>query len=299
MTDQLNVDLSALEEFKKQADSPETDIAEANATAEVLDEPSDAPSEEFDGETSVKEEKATKESEEDYAKSLGWDPAGEFSAGEWLRRGELLKEISTTKKELKKLVAALKHQQKYMNQQQEVGYKKALEDLHIARYEAIQRGDVDSVNYLDQEIQKSANELNTIKKEELPPELLDFRDRNLKWLEQDPSYTAQQIKEFAFNRDNQLGAFHLPTEEHLARLEKDIRNKFPDYFNEAARTARSNPAVSMSTATPRGNGKRGSEYDLLTPEQKRICAEFEYKDIMSKSEYIKQLKELGEFNKEV
>ena len=48
----------------------------------------------------------------------------------------------------------------------------------------------------------------------------------------DPSYRAQQVREFIENRDQELTKFGLTPEKHIEVLENDLKVKFPERFQK-------------------------------------------------------------------
>lgn len=219
------------------------------------------------------------------AERHGWDPNKEKSAEEFVEYA--LKNLEPRGKEIKELKSTLDELKSMMDKQQELGYKKAVEELKAQRLEAIRDGDVSEVDRLDVEIQKNQSNI----KDEQSAEVNSFLERNNSWIK-DPSYRAQQIRDFAHKRDQELAAFNLNPHEHLKTIEADIKSEFKDYFHEEPAEV---PTVSVESSGSAVSGTRVKKttFNDLSPEQKTICRQFERQGVMSADEYIKQLKEIG------
>lgn len=292
-------EVSSLEELEAKVASASGEIAAIDAKEEAHEEP--------EQQVQTQEEKepkqeAVQEIEEDSfdaddvlsdeereAVKQGWKPDGPLDAGEFIRRGELLDKISSLNKEIKQMRSAMEHQNKYMTQQQELGYKKALEDLQARRVEAIHLGDVEQVTELDKQIKDvEAQKPPTTDMEN--PIVRDFKARHESWIN-DPSLEGEEMRQFVSERDMALVQYNLSPEEHIKIIEQDLRKKFPSRFAEKKQSPR-DVSVETSTATPRKTGKYS--FDSLSATQKQVCRQFERKGIMTREEYVKQLKDLGE-----
>lgn len=244
-------------------------------------------------ESAAEEPEASVQSEEEaLAAKQGWRPDGPLSAGEFLRRGDLFDKISSLNKEISSLKHSLEHQNKYMKHQQEVGYKKALDDLQQQRTDAILRGDVKEVNKLDEDISNLKTTATPATPMDEPAAVQDFKTRHADWLN-DPGFEAEEMKKFVMERDKTLMSYNLAPEEHLKILEADLRYKYPHRF-EKTKEQHQTSSVEVSTASSAPKKASSGGYDQLSPEQKRVCREFVKMGLFTKDEYIKQLKDLGE-----
>lgn len=224
------------------------------------------------------------------AKEKGWNPDGEKSAEEFLRAEPLYDEIKARGKEIKELKQTLDELKGHMDKQQELGYQKALHELKAQRVDAIEMGDVKNVNELDQQIKEYEQNLNV--QPAVLPEVAAFQDRNKEWIE-DPSYEAQQIREFAHQRDQELAQFNLPPEEHLKMIESDIRKKFKSRY-ASDEGSRKGMAVETDAAPAKPVHKKRYKFSDLNAEQKKCARHFEKRGIMKVEDYIKSLVDLGE-----
>ncbi len=272
-------------------------IAEQLAAKGVID---DAVSEKVhasgEEETKESEEKNTAAPEEKVidaeaeATAKGWKADGPKSAEEFLRAEPLYDELKQRGKEIKDLKMTLDELKSFMSEQKEMGYKQALNDLDLAKTQAIEAGDVDAVKNLDEQIK----EHETTAQQASPPEVDQFLKKNDAWLS-DPSAEAQDMRDFAHKRDQELTAFNMPPEAHLEQIETDLKLRFPHRFGEVEEVPQSRVSSVESDSAPAGSrGDKTIKFADLSPEQKDCARQFEKRGVMKVDEYIEHLKELGE-----
>lgn len=291
---------SVTQRLKEMGVVTDGDSREVQETAQETEEavrPIDEPEQESSRELSEFEQ-------EQVAK--GWDPDGEKTAEEFARAEPLYGEISKRGKRLKEkdreiddlrqtmneLKEHLAKQQQSMQQQQQIGYQRALEELYERRVDAIEAGNVQEVANLDQQINETSSQMQNIQRQELPAPAKAFYERNKDWLESKDA-TAFEIREYADKRDKDLTRFNLPLDEHVRILEGDIQKKFADRFGE---TAVNSPTVQAVEANTKTNTPRRSKYTIndLSDIQKACCNRFVKNGIMTAQQYIQQLVDMGE-----
>lgn len=265
-------------------------VPQETKTEEKTDEPKAVETQDSQEET--KEEAVLESSEEvstteQEAMAKGWKPDGVKSAEEFLRAEPLYEEIKSRGKEIKELKETLDALKSHMDKQQEVGYKKALDDLKEQRIEAIQMGDVEAVDKLDSEIADHT-------KQALPTVVESFQERNKTWLN-DPSLKAEEMRQFMLERDNQLAKFNLSESEHIKIIEQDLREKFVSYFEPEGDVVETKPAaVESGKHKPSPKKKAKFSFDDLSPVQKQCARRFNKSGVMSVDQYIQSLIETGE-----
>lgn len=274
---------------------------DAKPQEEVTQEKTDEAPEVLEGqhnrETSIEIEDIEDDSEaaeiafnsvEEEAAAKGWKPNGPKSADEFLRAEPLYEELKSRGKEIKELKSTLDELKAHMDKQKELGYKQAMQELYSARKEAIEMGDVESVDNIDLQIREHEEEANTLTHN---PHVQEFADNNKAWIN-DPSYEAQKIREFAQHRDEQLVAFNLDPSEHLRILEKDVKKEFSSYFGED--TIKSEVSSVESDIAPTSPSSKKYSFKDLNADQKDCYRHFTKRGIMSGDQYIKSLIESGE-----
>jgi len=231
---------------------------------------------------------------ENQAIELGWKPDGPKSAEEFIRAQPLYDELKKRGKEIKKLNSRLEELTNHVSGLKKAGYKEKLDLLSAEREDAVARSDLDTLNYLDDELYNLKSEMSQVEEEhpEAPPEAMEFIHK-YENVFKDYSLEAEEVKNFVAERDVQLASHNLEPDIHIKTLEKDMKAKFPKFFEVKGKE----PTVSAVESDSRPvTTKRRAKFTFsdLTHHQKEICKGFERKGIMSTDEYIKQLVEIGE-----
>lgn len=231
---------------------------------------------------------------EEEALSTGWNPEGEKSAEEWVRSAPLYQAITQRNKKIDQLERSLQELTKHMDQQREVGYKQALEDLQSRRRMAISDGDIEAVEELDTKIDeiKSFNQPSQPQDINNHPAVQSFAQRHASWVN-DPSYEAEEMRTFARERAEILqNNYNMDIEQALVEVEKDLRYKYPDKFKNSR--AEEPVKVDMSTThpAPRAN-KKTVNISQLNPSQKMLYNWLKQENPDKAKKYIKDLIDAG------
>lgn len=227
------------------------------------------------------------------AKSHGWKVDGEKGAKEFIEFA--LDNFSPRGKEIKELKATVDAMKTHMDKQRQAGYQQALYDLQQARQDAILDGNIAEVDALDQRIEQHERELEkeTPEEQSFSPEAMEFMERHSDWIQDKESLLAFEMRQFTEQRDTALAALNLPHDKHIAVLEKNLKEKFPQYFN--ASDTKSHASVDRDSYSGTVKTRRGkSGFEDLNPAQKLAARQFEKRGVMTVDQYITQLKELGE-----
>lgn len=230
----------------------------------------------------------TREQEiEQQARAQGWTPRENFKGhesdyvgpAEFVRRGELFSKIADQKQELLELRGAVNSFGDLIKAEREKAAAEERARLEQKRVEAIQEGDVDQVNYLDNEIRKQSNKevAPAPKTEEAPvqvehpSEALDFQQRNAAWFNQD-NIANKAMMTAAIEAEQQLMASNpdMPLAERLRQVEVQIQEAFPHRFKNANRERPA--AVTMGSGEAKSQAKNTMKvsYASLSDRQKRV-----------------------------
>ena len=245
-------------------------------------------------ETVLVDKTSTSEQE---AIAKGWKPDGPKSADEFLRAEPLYEELKQRGKELKTLRSQVETLTKHVGGLKKAGYQEKIDVIQAERESAVARSDQDSLNYLDDELQKvqieMVQEVQEVQEPQAHPAALEFLDK-YKDVLQDYSLEAQGIKEFIDERDKQLATHNLDPVIHMKTLEKDMKSQFPDRFRTEQQTEA--PIMAVESDSRPVTSRRKSKYAFsdLSADQKNIYKYMERKGVMTGPEYIKQLAEIGE-----
>lgn len=221
----------------------------------------------------------------------GWNPTGEKSAEEWARAAPLYDELKERGRELKQLRRTVDEMKQHMQKQEKLAYERALADLQSQRNAAIQNGNVNLVNQIDE---AQANLVPTsYEAVEEPLAVSDFKERNASWLN-GTSYEEMKMAEFALKRDNELAAKKLSPDAHMKVLEEHIKKEFPEYFRTGEERTTSAVESGYGDNVAKPVSKRKATFNDLDSTQKQIARDFERMGVMKVEEYVKQLVDAGE-----
>jgi len=240
----------------------------------------------------------TTSSIEDRAREQGWRPKEEFdgdpskwvSAETFVAKGELIDRIESLGKKLKDSEKTIKMLSEHHTKVKESEFKRAVEFLKSQKKAAYESGDVDKIIELDDKIaevrdtqkaQKQQEQVNDTP--ESHPAFQSWASEN-KWYETDSEMRADaDAFGEAYARNNQ----DKTPQEVLEYVTKKIKKAYPEKFT--------NPNRNKPTGVESGSGTRqGSSRDTftLTEEETRVMNTFTRNGIMTKDEYIKQVKEM-------
>jgi len=262
-------------------------------------------------ETGKPEETKQTETDEDrieaLAREMGWTPKEDFKGDDadfvdaetYIRRGRDIQEsMRKSLKEQKQQLAAMSNSLAELKSHNEKVYKaeiarlkKELTSLKTQKKEAIEEGDVDRVNDIDEQIDVIKESISSEKEEPAttnqPPENPEFNE----WLKNNQWYLEDD--EMARYADSIAATHRGISFKRIAKLvDKSIREVFPDKFPDKQKT-KANTNTTTTTTRVEGSTRqrpsgRFTEADL-TPEQKSIMNQFVRQGIMTKEEYIKDI----------
>lgn len=229
------------------------------------------------------------------AREKGWRPKEEYEGdpNAWVGAEEFVKrqplfdkiKIQTKKlKELEKTVEALaKHYQTNIQQAKE----RAIADLKAERREAIELGEADKVEQIDERIQSVQKMPDPVAPPQtLAPEIEQFVEDNRDWFNKDQELTAFAVSYNEAYLKNHPGDLAQSLTETL----KAVKRAFPDKFTN---TKRQSPSSVEGGGSPTGSGSKYS-VSRLNREQKLVYDQLvrTHKQ-MSHDEYFKSLDEAG------
>lgn len=272
----------------KSADTKDEDVVD------TADEDKDDASEEKD---IKKEEEGEPDQDEERALASGWKPEKEWTgdpkkwvpADEYLRRGELFEKIESQGRELKESKKVLRMLQEHHAKVKETEYKRALDDIKARKKQALIDGDADAVMQADDELidikaEAKAAEVSA-KQEARRPD-----PRFVAWVEKNAWYVQdEEMHSFA----DDIGFAHAkshPTktpEEVLLYVESRVKKVYPDKFTNPLRKRPG--VVEGNDRTDAVRKSVGDDFEL-TKEERKVMNTFVSEGVMSKEEYIAEIK---------
>jgi len=235
---------------------------------------------------------------EDVAKEQGWKPKEEFdgdvskwvSAETFVAKGELIEKIESLGKELKNTKKAMGMLQEHHKKVKETEFAKAVEYLKAQKKAAYEAGDVDAIVELDDKIaevretqknQKIALEEET-KQNNVHPEFSSWVSKN-KWYDSDVELRDEADAlgtSYAKRTGKEPG-------EVLKYVEEQIKKLHPDKFSNPNRNK---PSTVEGSGTS-GVTRKVEDIDM-SDEERQVMMTFVRANIMTKEQYIADLKAL-------
>ena len=231
---------------------------------------------------------------EDQAREQGWRPKEEFEgdpekwkpAKEFVERGELFGKIDGLGKELKETRKALKMLQEHHTKVKEVEYKRAVDELKALQKRHLEEGNSDG--YLE------ASELLTdLKAEQKAREAVSAAQpaqtdpRFSSWIDANPWYTKDpDMREYADVVGLGYANKHpgIDPEDVLKYVSVQVKSFFKDKFKNPNRER---PSAVEGNSTPTASNKSSFE---LTDDERRVMNTFVRAGVMTKDEYVAQVK---------
>jgi len=235
---------------------------------------------------------------EQQAKEQGWKPKEEFQGdpGQWrpakefVDRGELFGKIDTLGRELKETKKALQMLQEHHSKVREVEYNKALQELKTLQKKHLEEGNSDG--YLEttelltdlkaeQKAREVINEQATQQEQpSVDPRFVTWVGRNI-WYEKD-----DEMRQFADAIGTGYAKVHPDTnpEEVLKYVSAQVKARFPHKFKNPNRD---NPGTVGTSDTSNTSNSKSLQ---LSEEEKRVMNTFIRNNVMTKEEYLIELK---------
>jgi hypothetical protein len=224
-----------------------------------------------------------------------WRPAKEF-----VERGEIFKNLHSTKRELQKTQAALSAQMRHHALVFEKAHQKALADLRLEKRQAIRNQDFEQLEAVEtrieavqaehvQEAAQLAQVQQTAQQEQFSPEFQEFTNKN-PWYLTDPDLnTEADILGAKFLKS---GGDRSQLFDHVA---KEIKKRNPEKFGTVKPTARVAAPSAVSAPARKAVGAKAASINDVPDYMKDVVKNFCASTGMSEADYVKQLKEIGAF----
>lgn len=226
----------------------------------------------------------------------GWKPEADFkadpknegkkwrSAEEFMDRKSLFDRIESGNHELKQVKKTLQQLSQHHANVEKVAYEKALATLKEQRKEALAENDLVKAEELRDEMDEVKEKMQKIQPPvEVPqgpaPEFVEFKQRN-SWYQRDDPMTR-----YADSVGRELFEKGTPPEKILQEIEKRTREAFPEKFRNPNRE-------SAPEMVPSGRRVTNQSGFRLTDEEERIVKNFVATGIMTREQYIADLKKL-------
>lgn len=226
----------------------------------------------------------------------GWVPKDTFQgdehkwvdAGEFLRRGELFKKIEQVSHTAKRAQQTLEEFKQHYAKVRETEYQNALKTLRAERRAAMADGDFERMEAIEERMEGVKTEAANVQAEVATTNTPEVHPDVAAWVEANPWYNKDpDMRAFADGAAMQLNKEGVGGKELLKAIDAKIRKTFPNKFTNPNRER---PGAVESTSTKSSTVKKDS-YEL-SDQEKRICDTFVRDGIMTREEYIADLKKV-------
>jgi hypothetical protein len=279
------------------------DTSTEDVNTSVIAQAADAGEAEVAKEQSAQPESApVQNNSEDEARKLGWRPKEEFDnpekwvdAKEYLYRRELMDKIHNQNRNMKRMNEELEtyrrsieNVEKIITRREELARQQERETVMRERREAIQNGDIEAVERLDEKISHLKDEPVKKTQPDLPPETRDWlKQHESTWFNKNSLENIEMMDEAA-RIEERFCKYNPNTsvQDVLDTVEKEIRRKYPHRFKNP--NLERKPEVEASGEY--GSAKK-SRIDMgkVTPALKTIAEQFVRKGLYkSADEYYKE-----------
>lgn len=232
---------------------------------------------------------------ESAAREKGWKPKEEYEgddnawvgAEEFVKRQPLFDKIKTQSKKLKELEKTVEAMAKHYQTNIQQAKERAIADLKAQRKEAIELGDTNTVDQIDQKIDHvKAMPDPDIQPKGMAPEIEQFVAENSSWFNKDEEMTSFAV---AYN-ENYLRKHPGDLDKSLDETLKAVKRAFPDKFQNQRRATP--PAVEGAGTPNTGAGKYSTS--RLNQEQKLVYNQLvKVHKQLTHEEYFKSLEDAG------
>lgn len=235
---------------------------------------------------------------EQKALEMGWRPKSEFEgdeddfidAQEFVRRKPLFEKIDHVGKELRETRKALKALQEHHTKVKEAEYQNALKQLRAEKKVALEEGDADRLIEIDEQMAET-KAAEAAQRTQQQQQAAQPHPNFVQWVGKNPWYQSDvELRTVA----DQIGSAYavknpdIHPDDVLKYVEQRIRKLYPENFRNPNKERPS--AVEGRTQTQASEKKDGVSDYPLTDEERRVMNTFVRQGIMTKEQYIKDLK---------
>lgn len=232
---------------------------------------------------------------EQRALEMGWRPQSEFNgdavdfidAKEFVNRKPLFDRIESQSKQLKNVSKALDALKQHYTKVQETEFNRALSTLKAERRSALQDGDGEKFDKLDDEIKDVEKQLVDVKANANVPAVQEETQHPefVAWAAKNQWYSSTgYMRSFADEFGNRLAQQGVSPSDVLKQVEQAVRKEFPQKFTNPNK--QDAPDVGSSR---QGSASRGSSMEL-SDQERRIMNTLVQGGHITKEKYLADLK---------
>jgi hypothetical protein len=231
------------------------------------------------------------------AMEQGWVPKEQYSgtgkwrdAEEFLDRGELFSKIDDLNRKNRSLETTVHEVKRHYKKIAEAEYNRALRELRAQKKDALDIGDSERVVQIDEAIQNTkVQQAQELRQLDATPQMPPAENPVfMVWQNRNPWYSQDRaMKVFADTLGEELVVKHgmHDPKEVLAEIERQVKKEFSHKFNNPNR----NKPGAVEGGGKSGGGKSNEAFQL-TAEETQVMNKFVKNKVMTKEEYIAEIK---------
>lgn len=235
---------------------------------------------------------------DELARAQGWVPKEEWQGDpddwtdskEFVRRGELFGKISSQSSEIKELRRAMTALTEHHNKVKETEFRRALDYLKQQKKAALEEGDADKLLQVEDAIDTLKTEQQGQADTAKQPTQAQLSPVFVQWVQQNQWYAKDtEMRTFA----DSVGVNYYQRNPDAAEADvyqyvlERAKKAFPEKFSRQGPRV---PTVESGNTVTRGNSK--SDSFKLSEEEERVMKTFVRQGIMSKEQYIADLRKV-------
>jgi len=240
---------------------------------------------------------------EDLAREMGWRPKSEFGkdrdkkewvdAATFLRRGgEIQQSLRDQVKDLRGAVDAIRQHNETVYKAEVKRLEGDLAKLKENRRKAIEDGDVEAVDKLDEQLDTVKSQINNVNPATAQTGNTEPAEQITAWKVKNPWYDSDpEMGAYADSLAQRLDKSGKPVKEILDTVERSVRERFSDRFN--GRPPARQRAAMVESGSRFHDGSRQFSGRDLTSEQRATMRQFVRLGVMTEKEYIRDLAKTG------
>ena len=245
---------------------------------------------------------------EQRALDMGWRPKEEWdgdeadfiSAETFVARKPLFEKIDHQNRELKEVRKALTALQEHHNRVKEQAFRDAYATLKEEKKVALAEGDADRLIEVDEKIAELRSQEIEQKQVSNTPPSQQLNPAFVSWVEKNSWYVDDKKTELRAYADAVGIKFakehpeRSDPNELLREVEKQVKLRFKEYFTNERKDRPS--AVEGSSARTSQKNKDSDDGFVLSEDDERVMKKFVRQGIMTKEQYIAELKAISKGN---
>ena len=236
---------------------------------------------------------------DDQARQQGWVPKEEWQGDpedwtdskEFVRRGELFSKISSQSSEIKEMKKAMTALVEHHQKVKETEFTRAISYLKQQKKAALEEGNADKLLEVEDAMDALKQEQSESKKEKQAPAEKQLSPAFVQWVRNNQWYANDKEMQ-AFADDIGVGYYSrhpgAPEQDVYQYVQERVKRAYPEKFK-----GQGTKIPTVESGNTGSNGGTKKETVKLSEEQDKVMKTFIRQGIMTKEQYIEDLRKIG------